>query len=307
MNAAAEPSGTVFRLDTFWPTTGHREAVRAMLRSSDLGRFAAGTETIIRFPRTQLHFMPNPSKVRHHKGLLRHTGDQLLLVDLVRYMVVAVRFFWYVRICRRLATFDLRSGQATPVASNTISHNLKGLRDLAVNRSHLLVRPLSVIESLKVDSEVLSIGPRTEGELFNLAAHGFELAKISALDLISYSPRVLLGDMHRIPFDDNRFDAVILGWVLAYSQDPPAAARETIRVTRSGGVVAIGVEYSPKSQEEIVRDVGYMPGADHRIESCEEILEFFGDAVDHVYLRHVVAPSSSDQIGTLSVIFSIRK
>jgi SAM-dependent methyltransferase len=251
--------------------------------------------------------MPNPSRVRHHKGLLRHTGDQLLLVDLVRYLVVAARYFWYVRICRRLSTFDLRSGQATPVAANTISHNLKGLRDLAVNRSHLLVRPLSVIESLPVDSEVLSIGPRTEGELFNLAAHGFVLARISALDLISYSPRVRLGDMHRIPFEESRFNAVILGWVLAYSQDPSAAARETIRVTRPGGIVAIGVEYSPKSQEDIVRDVGYMPGADHRIESCEEILGFFGDAVDHVYLRHVVAPSAVGEIGTLSVIFSIRK
>jgi SAM-dependent methyltransferase len=251
--------------------------------------------------------MPNPSKVRHYKGLFRHTVDQLLLVDLARYMVVAVRFFWYVRICRRLSTFDLRSGQATPVAANTISHNLKGLRDLAVNRSHLLVRPLSVIESLSVDAEVLSIGPRTEGELFNLAAHGFALAKISALDLISYSPRVQLGDMHRLPFDDNGFDAVILGWVLAYSQDPSAAAREAIRVTRAGGVVAVGVEYSPQSQEEIVRDIGYLPGAEHRIASCEEILGFFGEAVDHVYMRHVVAPSAADQVGTLSVIFSIRK
>lgn len=251
--------------------------------------------------------MPNPSLVRRHKGLLRHTLDQLLLVDLFRYAVVAVRFFWYVRIRRRLLTFDLKSGQSAAVAPNTISHNLKGLRDLAVNRSHWLVRPLSVIESLPVDAKILSVGPRTEGELFNLAAHGFALAKVSALDLISYSPRVQVGDMHHMPFADAVFDAVILGWVIAYSEDPRAAAREAVRVVRSGGVIAVGVEYSPQSQEEIVRDVGYLPGAQHRIGNCTEILGYFGETVDHVYLNHDIAPSGRGQVGSLCVIFSVRK
>lgn len=251
--------------------------------------------------------MPNPSQVRRHKGLFRHTADQLLLVDFVRYTVVAIRFVWYARIRRRLVTFDLKSGQPTPVAPRTISHNLKGLRDLAVNRSHLLVRPLSVIESLPVDAKVLSIGPRTEGELFNLAAHGFVLGNVSALDLISYSPKVQVGDMHRTPFGDSSFDAVILGWVLAYSENPAAAAREAVRITRPGGIIAVGVEYSPKSQEDIVRDVGYLPGAEQRIGSCDEILGFFGEAVDHLYLKHVVAPPALDRIGSMCVIFSIRK
>lgn len=251
--------------------------------------------------------MPNPSQVRRHKGLFRHTVDQLLLVDLVRYSVVAIRYFWYTRIRRRLVTFDPKSGQRTAVATHTISHNLKGLRDLAVNRSHLLVRPLSVIESLPVDAKVLSIGPRTEGELFNLAAHGFVLANISALDLISYSPRVQVGDMHCISFTENSFDAVILGWVLAYSEDPSAAAREAVRVARPGGIIAIGIEYSPQSQADIVRDMGYLPGAENRIGSCDEILGFFGQAVDHVYVKHVVAPSALGHVGSLCVIFSVRK
>jgi SAM-dependent methyltransferase len=251
--------------------------------------------------------MPNPSHVRRVKGIFRHTLDQLLLVDLIRYAVVAIRYLWFVQVRHRLETFDPSSAARSPVASNTVSHNLKGMRDLAVNRSHLLVRPLSVIEALPVDARVLSIGPRTEGELFNLAAHGFVWQHITGLDLISYSPRVQLGDMHDTRLAPDHFDAVILGWVLAYSEDPRRAAREAVRITRSGGVVAIGVEYSPLSQQEIIHDVGYLPGAKHRITSCDEILEFFGAAVGHVYYKHDVAPNDQGQVGAYCVIFSVRK
>lgn len=251
--------------------------------------------------------MPNPSLVRRHKGLIRHTFDQLLLVDLIRFAVVATRYLWFVLVRRRLATYDPAQRHGSAVAANTVRHNLRGLRDLAVNRSHFLVRPLSVIETLRPDARILSVGPRTEGELFNLAAHGFVLSRISALDLISYSPRVRLGDMHEMPFADDEFDAVVLGWVLAYSEDPQRAAREVIRVMRPGGVAAIGIEYSPQSPEQIVRDCGYLPGARTRIRSCDEILGFFGGAVDHVYVNHTVPARDRDRVGAFCVIFSVKK
>lgn len=251
--------------------------------------------------------MPNPSDVRRTKGTVRHTLDQLMLVDLLRYLVVAVRYLWFVKVKGRLATLRPGGGAHEAVAENTVSHNLKGLRDLAVNRSHLLVRPLSVIESLRTESRILSIGPRSEGELLSLAAHGFDWSRIEGLDLISYSPKVKLGDMHRTPYADSTFDAVILGWVLAYSEEPAVAAREIARITRPGGIVAVGVEYSPMSQEEIVAAVGYNPGARRRIASCGEILSCFGDAVDHVYYQHTVAPADRGRQGNFCVLFSVRR
>jgi hypothetical protein len=251
--------------------------------------------------------MPNPSQVRRVKGLVRHTLDQLLLVDFIRYAVVAARFIWFAKVLRRLRTFQCGGSDPSSVAGNTILHNLKGLRDLAVNRSHLLVRPLSVIETLAVDARILSIGPRTEGELFNLAAHGFVWRQITGLDLISYSPRVQLGDMHQMSFPADSFDAVVLGWVFAYSEDPSRAAREVIRVARHGAVVAVGVEFNPMSPEEVIREAGYLPGARKRILSCEEILGFFGHAVDHVYHNHTVAPHRKSEMGAFCVVFSVRK
>ena len=251
--------------------------------------------------------MPNPSKVRQRKGALRHTLDQLLLVDLLRFVVAAARYLWFARVRHRLRTYDVRTGAQSRVATNTVSHNLRGLRDHAVIRSHLLVRPLSVLEALGVDSHVLSIGPRSEGELLSLAAHGFLWERVQGLDLISYSPRVELGDMHAMRFADSSFDAVILGWVLAYSEDRAGAAREVVRVVRPGGIIAVGIEHNPLPQESVVDVCGYLPGAKERIESCDEILAFFGDSVDHVYYNHIVSPADLKGIGALCVIFSIRK
>jgi len=251
--------------------------------------------------------MPNPSDIRRHKGLLRHTLDQLLLVDLLRYATVAARYLWFVFVRRKLRTFDLSSGTQSAVATHTVSHNLKGLRDLAVNRSHLLVRPLSVIEGVRVEADVLSIGPRSEGELFNLAAHGFVFGNVRGLDLISYSPRVVLGDMHAAPYDSDSFDVVVLGWVLAYSEDRHRAAKEIVRLTRPGGLVAVGVEYNPRSVDEIEAEMGYQPGSNRRIGSCAEILSYFGEAVDHVYYEHTVAERDRQRVGAFCVIFSVKK
>jgi SAM-dependent methyltransferase len=251
--------------------------------------------------------MPNPSQVRRVKGLFRHTLDQLWLVDLFRFGVVAIRYLWFVIILRRLRTFDPAAQVKESVATNTVYHNLRGLRDLAVNRSHLLVRPLSVIESVDSNARVLSIGPRSEGELFNLAGHGFVWRHIEALDLISYSPRVTLGDMHAPPYVDNVFDVVILGWVLAYSEDRFRAAREIVRIAKPGGLIAVGVEYRPQTQEEVAQALGYVPGSRARIASCDEILGYFGEAVDHVYYNHSIAPKDRGGVGALCVIFSVRK
>jgi SAM-dependent methyltransferase len=243
--------------------------------------------------------MPNPSLVRRHKGLVRHTAHQLLHVDAVRFVVARVRFAWFTGVRRSLRTFD--GGGA--VAVNTVSHNLKGLRDLAVVRSLYLVRPLSVVEKLRPDADILVIGPRAEGELLALLAHGFDRRHIKAVDLISYSPWVDLGDMHALRYADNSFDAVVAGWVLAYSDDKRGAAAEILRVARPGATIAVGVEWSPQSDDEILREVGYQPGSAERLTSIEEILSLFGDEVGAVLVRQD-APVGGTETRALVVLFT---
>lgn len=231
--------------------------------------------------------MPNPSDVRRHKGLLTHTLHQLLHVDAIRFAIGWSRYTWYARIRRQLRTLDVGDG----VSVNTVSHNLGGLSDLAVVRSLYLVRPLSILEEVRPDAAVLTIGPRTEGEILALVAHGFDRRRITAVDLISYSPWVELGDMHALPYDDDRFDVVIAGWVLAYSDRKQQAAAEILRVARPGAVVAVGVEWNVATNEELVAEIGYLPGSEERITGTDAILGFFGDAVGEVLLRHDADPA----------------
>jgi len=54
-------------------------------------------------------------------------------------------------------------------------------------------------------------------------------------------------------------------------------------------------------------DLGYLPGAHRRINSCDEILGLLGNAVDHVYYKHVVAGGNESQVGSFCVIFSIKR
>jgi SAM-dependent methyltransferase len=226
-----------------------------------------------------------------------------LRVASVRALVARVRFWYLVKVRKRLRTLD---GQPD-VSANTVMHNLRSLGDLAVNRSLRLIRPLSVIETVGPGSRVLTIGPRTEGEILNLLAYDFRPGNIRGLDLISYSPWIDLGDMHAMPYADQSFDVVILGWVLGYSDNPRQAAKEVLRVLRPGGIVAVGLEYNPKTQDEIASEQGYLCGARRRIESTQEVLNFFGGSVDQVYFRHDVAESRRGEIGSLIVIFSVTK
>jgi len=246
--------------------------------------------------------MPNPSAVRREKGLARHTIDQLLMVDVIRYAVSSCRYLWLNLFGGGVRTLDGRPA----VATKTVSHNLRGLRDLAVNRSLFLIRPLSIIEALTARSDLLVIGPRTEGEILALMGHGFQRSHIRALDLISYSPWVELGDLHDLAFPDDSFDAVILGWVLAYSDDLPRAAAQVLRVVRPGGVVAIGVEWNAKTDDEIVGDVGYLPGSKTRIASCREILALFEPWVETVILSQDAPRDGQRDLAALLVIFTVR-
>lgn len=232
---------------------------------------------------------------------------QIFMIDVVRHYFASFRYWYFVNIRRKFKTFSIDS---EAIASNTIPHNIKGMKDLAVIRSLAIIKPLSVIETLNRDSKILTIGPRTEGEIFSLRGHGFRLKNITALDLISYSPWIEVGDMHNMSYADNSFDAVVMGWVIAYSEQPEVAAKEIVRVTKNGGIVAIGVAYGGEKAEKRIAKMGYRPGSNHRLHmetTIDLINSFFGDHVDHVYHNHPIVPSRQEQKGALVSIFSIKK
>jgi SAM-dependent methyltransferase len=231
---------------------------------------------------------------------------QSLRIDGLRHYLTYARFLYFTKVKKSLRTLNDVDG----ASENAVSHNLSQLKiavDIGISRSRFLIWPLSVIETLTPESKILAVGPRSEGELFHLVGFGFKPQNIQGLDLISYSPWIKLGDMHAIPDEDSQWDAVILGWVLAYSVARRKAAQEIVRVTKNGGIVAVGVEYNPDSNEALIQQSGYLPSSEERIQSVEQILSYFGDHVDRVYFRHDIHSQRRDRLGAMAVVFSIKK
>ena len=233
---------------------------------------------------------------------------QFLLVDEIRTAVALLRYLYFAVLMRRLKVFE---GTSEAISENALRHNLGALSRSVVKsaRTHVLVRPLTVIQRVRPrlrDLRVLSIGPRAEGELLNLLAHGFRWRNITGLDLFSYSPKIDVGDMHDMSYPDDSFDVVVASRVLGYSESPARAAAEMVRVTRPGGVIAVNTGDLQADTSRTMRR-GYQPGADCRLNGLADLLDMFGDAVDHVYHCHDPAAETSDHRGSIVAIFSIRE
>lgn len=199
----------------------------------------------------------------------------------------------------------------------TVKHNLQGLK-YCNTRIDLLLRPLSVIEKLDKDSKILIIGPRNENDLFTLVGYGFNFRNLTGLDLISYSPTIEIGDMHHTRFPDNHWDAVVCGWTLSYSSEPAKAIHEIVRITKNGGLVALGVEYSTLTEEDYKDLIGYsiqdFSKLKRRVNSVQDILSLFGESIGTIYFQHDAPLKRSHtknvlltDVSNVAVILSIKK
>lgn len=236
----------------------------------------------------------------------------LYLVPFVRRMVVRIRLFYFVRVRGRFKTME-----SPDAFEMTLPHNLKSLGQCNT-RIDLLVKPLSVLENLSKNSKILIVGPRDEHDIFTLVGHGFCKNQIRGLDLISYSPLIDLGDMHRTSYPDGTWDVIIVGWTLSYSSTPRKFAQEMTRIARNGAVIAIAVEYSTMSEREQVELTGYSiqetAKLSRRVNSIAEILDLFSSHVDQVFFTHDAPMKRSHEKGGLvrnvsnvAVIFSLTK
>ena len=193
----------------------------------------------------------------------------------------------------------------TEVRDFAINHNLKRLKDpSALLRPGMLINPLCHIDYINRHLKrlkVLTIGPRNECEIFTLIAGGFLPKNITALDLISYSKFIDLGDMHAMPYDDDSFDVVLLPWVIGYSNDIKKAISETMRVAKPGAFIGVGGENNPNDKDpqtgEAIQQVW------HRTDT---LLEMFDDMIDQVIFRQDVHPALIGHVQHVIVIFTMK-
>lgn len=210
------------------------------------------------------------------------------------------------------------------VHDHTITHNINYLMQSdALWRPDLIFNPLCSIEYVRLNVarlKLLIIGPRSEAEVFSAYAHGFHPDNVKAIDLISYSDLIDLGDMHALPYEDGTFDIVVAGWVLAYSNDNQLAAKEILRVSKPGAHIAVGcvAEPLPKKNEHIWSAIGGVhvtspdperPGKDKTVSRfylMSQLVNLFKDAIDWVIFSESPHPDLSDRRTNLILIFRRR-
>jgi hypothetical protein len=130
--------------------------------------------------------------------------------------------------------------------------------------------------NLNKDS-LLIVGPRYENEIFLAKVFGFK--KIVAIDIFSYSPLVLLQDMHNLDFPDNSFDNIIVGWTLSYSLNPTKAASEFTRILKKSGLIILTVSkvLDEKTFKESHDKIKGILGKENRVQSLESFNSLFPD------------------------------
>ena len=103
---------------------------------------------------------------------------------------------------------------------------------------------ISIVRTLnpKKNTELLSVGPRFESELFGYMGLGINHKNIKAVDTFSYSPLILVGDGHALQFRDSSFDIVVVGWTLPYSKNPNLFVSEMVRVCKKKGSIIIAFD-----------------------------------------------------------------
>lgn len=224
----------------------------------------------------------------------------LLKSEYVNFLIFKIRFIYFVYFRKNIRVYENEQS----VIANKYSVNMLK-RGITSNRPLKFILPLSVIEAVNKKGKTLSIGCRFETELWYLAAYGFKKSGIRGMDMVSYSPWIDIGNMHKMPYENSSFDTVTMGWLISYSETPELAAQEVIRILKPGGFVAISVaHYTPEQLKKVLEDKTYVAHPGNRIQNTEGLLKIFGPHVDQVYFRHQPSP---DREGACTVVFSIKK
>lgn len=179
----------------------------------------------------------------------------------------------------------------------------------ARRRSEHLIYLLRAIPLVHADSKILCIGPRNEGELLLLRAHGFK--DVQGIDLYSYSPDITLMDMHKMWFSDDTFDVLISSYTVRYSHDFIQCSKEMVRVCKPGGIMAIS--FSQWDQPGIgydrsLRNVPSVIGTSF-YGGTKELQAYFMPHLKHVYWQMDDDDVDESELPRRShtTIFSVKK
>lgn len=228
-------------------------------------------------------------------------------LPLMIFIIAYIRFLYFYYLKKKFRSFYTLDNSVVKRNSNYINTNPLNLIKIynvfspRKKLPHLL--PLKALFFLKTldlnpyDMKVLSIGPRTESELFSLVTLGFQLKNIYGLDVHSYSPLIKLGDAANMPFKDDTFDLIVIGKMLVYTDEPNNVIKETIRVLKNNGTVSM---YHSHMKDNYL--------SKFKFQSSNDVLDLFGNNLHNIYFKyHVFDRETKSLRGKSNIIVSIKK
>ncbi len=215
----------------------------------------------------------------------------LYKIDILRTTIVIIRFIFLFHIRKKIKYYidpnkkiddHIIVPREDGSKKTVITHNMrfienffdfrKTFRRFNGSKTKQISFPLMSIDYLNFERDkVLSVGPRNEGELFQIRSMGFKWQNIYGIDLLSYSNLVTLGDIHNSKYMDNFFNVILCGWVITYSTNYEKILDEMLRIVKNKGIISIGFSYNPNE--------------DSSIYSTEQILKRYEKNISQVYFN----------------------
>lgn len=223
---------------------------------------------------------------------LRSIFNYSILIYLVSYF----RFLYFFYLKRSFKTlydpnsedggmgYKIASGKKETALISNLNHAspikdfLNSYGKFNAKRTLLHLGPLKSLDYLKFKRmKVLVVGPRVESEIFRLVGQGFDLKNIRSIDLQSYSKLITLANMIKIPFEDNYFDLIIVGWVITYSNKVQEGVNEFIRVGKNNSLISLCHTHQRNINNRL---------SNNALESSDDIINYFKNNLSRVIFKY---------------------
>jgi len=141
--------------------------------------------------------------------------SDLYKIDILRTLIVILRFIYFYHIRKKMRYYidpqkkinnHIYINKKDGLKETVITHNMRFVdnffhlsrtyKRFNGSKTMKISYPLKSIDFLDLEKDkVLSVGPRNEGELFQIRSLGFPWKNIYGIDLLSYSDLITLGDI----------------------------------------------------------------------------------------------------------------
>lgn len=212
-------------------------------------------------------------------------------IDIFRTFIVIIRYIYFHHIKKKMSYFidpnkkineHIYVNRKDGSKKTVITHNMrftenffdlkKTYKRFNGSKTKEISYPLNSIDYINFEKDkILSVGPRNEGELYQITSLGFQWKNIYGIDLLSYSNLIKLGDIHKTDYEDNFFNIILCGWVLTYSTNYEKILDELLRIIKNRGIISIGFSYNPNENNLIY--------------STSQILKKYKNSVSQIYFN----------------------